>query len=62
MNALLIFNLWMKDVDMCIHERNLSNMLVARLMKDYIMDHAHSVLNSTLTPILYGTIITSLSI
>ena len=34
-NATLIFNSWLKDIEMCVLERNLSNGKAVQLVKDF---------------------------
>ena len=34
-NAMLVFNSWLKDIEMCVKERNLTNMEEVQLVKDY---------------------------
>ena len=34
-NALLLFNSWLKDIEMCVKEQKLLNMEAVQLMKDY---------------------------
>ena len=38
-NAMLVFNSWLKDIEMCIQEWRLSNMEVVQLIKDYTSDN-----------------------
>ena len=40
-NAALIFNSWLKDIDMCVWDCNLPEHKAEQLVKDYTMDHAH---------------------
>ena len=39
-NAMLIFNLWLKDIKMCVRERKLTNMEAIQLIKDYTAEGA----------------------
>ena len=39
-NAMLVFNSWLKDIEMCIKERKLSNMEAVQLVKDYTSEGA----------------------
>ena len=39
-NAMLIFNSWLKDIKMCVKERNLTNMEAIQLVKDYTAEGA----------------------
>ena len=39
-NAMLIFNSWLKDIKMCVKERNLANMEAIQLVKDYTAEGA----------------------
>ena len=34
-NAMLIFNSWLKDIEICVSKWKLTNMEVVQLMKDY---------------------------
>ena len=40
-NAALIFNSWLKDIDMCVKDCNLTEHETVQLVKDYIAEHAH---------------------
>ena len=42
-NAMLVFNSWLKDIEMCVRERKLTNMEVIQLVKDYTADGARGV-------------------
>ena len=42
-NAAIIFNSWLKYVDMCEQERNLTNMEVMQLVNTTTTDHSHGV-------------------
>ena len=42
-NAMLVFNSWLKDIKMCVKERNLTNMEAIQLVKDYTADGARGV-------------------
>ena len=39
-NAMLVFNSWLKDIEMCVKERKLTNMEVVQLVKDYTSEGA----------------------
>ena len=39
-NAMLVFNSWLKDIEMCVRERKLTNMEVIQLIKDYTAEGA----------------------
>ena len=39
-NAMLVFNLWLKDIEMCIKEQKLTNMEAVQLIKDYTSEGA----------------------
>ena len=39
-NAMLLFNSWLKDIEICVSEWKLTNMEVVQLMKDYVMEGA----------------------
>ena len=39
-NAMLVFNSWLKDIEMCIKEWKLSNMEAVQLVKDYTSEGA----------------------
>ena len=40
-NAMLVFNSWLKDIEMCVRERKLTNMeAVIQLIKDYTAEGA----------------------
>ena len=53
-NAILVFNSWLKYMEMCVREWKLTNLEVVQLIKDYTMDNAQGVvklyldINSTL--------------
>ena len=49
-NAMLVFNSWLKDIEMCVKERKLSNMEVIQLVKDYTSEGARGA------PTLHGNI------
>ena len=42
-NALLVFNSWLKDIEMCVKERKLTNMEAIQLVKDYTAEGARGV-------------------
>ena len=42
-NAMLVFNSWLKDIEMCVRERKLTNMEVVQLIKDYTAEGARGV-------------------
>ena len=39
-NAMVVFNSWLKDIEMCIQELRLSNVEAIQLIKDYTSDNA----------------------
>ena len=39
-NAMLVFNSWLKDIEMCVKERNLTNMEAVQIVKDYTSEGA----------------------
>ena len=39
-NAMLVFNSWLKDIEMCVRERKLTNMEMIQLVKDYTAEGA----------------------
>ena len=39
-NAMLVFNSWLKDIEMCVKERNLTNMEAVQFVKDYTSEGA----------------------
>ena len=43
-NAMLIFNSWLKDIDMCVSEWKLTNMEVVQLVKDYTTEGARGAI------------------
>ena len=53
-NAMLVFNSWLKDIEMCVKEKKLTNMDVVQLVKDYTSEGARGAVefyldtNSTL--------------
>ena len=47
---MLIFNSWLKDVEVCVREQKLSNMEVVQLVKDYTTEGARGAI--ILTPTL----------
>ena len=42
-NAMLVFNSWLKDIEMCVRERKLTNMEAIQLIKDYTAESARGV-------------------
>ena len=42
-NAMLVFNSWLKDIEMCVKERKLTNMEAVQLVKDYTSEGARGV-------------------
>ena len=42
-NAMLVFNSWLKDIEMCVRERKLTNMEAIQLIKDYKAEGARGV-------------------
>ena len=42
-NAMVVFNSWLKDIEMCVKERNLTNMEAVQLVKDYTSEGARGV-------------------
>ena len=43
-NAMLIFNSWLKDIEMCVRERKLTDMEAIQLIKDYTAEVARGAL------------------
>ena len=43
-NATLIFNSWLKDIDMCVWDHNWTEYEAVQLVKDYTREHAHGAL------------------
>ena len=39
-NAMLVFNSWLKDIEMCVKEQKLTNMEAVQLVKDYTSEGA----------------------
>ena len=39
-SAMVIFNSWLKDIEMCVRERKLTNMEAIQLVKDYTAEGA----------------------
>ena len=39
-NAMLVFNSWLKDIEMCVNEWKLTNMEAVQLIKDYTSEGA----------------------
>ena len=39
-NAMLVFNSWLKDIEMCVKEQKLTNMDVVQMVKDYTSEGA----------------------
>ena len=39
-NAILVFNSWLKDIEMSVKERKLTNMEAVQLVKDYTLEGA----------------------
>ena len=39
-NAMLVFNLWLKDIEMCVKEQKLTHMEAVQLVKDYTSEGA----------------------
>ena len=37
---MLVFSSWLKDIEMCVKERKLTNMEVVQLVKDYTSEGA----------------------
>ena len=42
-NAMLVFNSWLKDIEMCVKKRKLTNMEVIQLVKYYTAQGARGV-------------------
>ena len=42
-NAMLVFNSWLKDIEMCVKERKLTKMEAVQLVKDYTSEGARGV-------------------
>ena len=42
-NAMLVFNSWLKDIEMCVRERKFTNMEVIQLIKDYTAEGGRRV-------------------
>ena len=42
-NAMLVFNSWLKDIEMCVRERTFTNMEAIQLIKDYTAEGARGV-------------------
>ena len=40
---MLVFNSWLKDMEMCVREQKLPNFETAQLVKDYTTENARSV-------------------
>ena len=40
-NPTLIFNSWLKDIDICVWDCNLTEHKAVQLVNDYITEHAH---------------------
>ena len=40
-NAALIFNSWLKDIDMCVWDCKLTEHKVVQLVNDYMTEHGH---------------------
>ena len=38
-NAMLVFNSWLKDIEMCVKEQKITNLEVVQLIKDYTIDN-----------------------
>ena len=47
-NATLIFNSWIKDIDMCVWDYNLTEHEAVQLVKDYTTEHACGAVKSYL--------------
>ena len=45
-NATLIFNSWLKDIEICVFERKLSNGEAVQLVKDSTSDQARNAVAS----------------
>ena len=43
-NAILVFNSWLKDVEIYIKEHKLTNLETVQLIKDYASDNARGVI------------------
>ena len=42
-NAMLVFNSWLKDIEICVRERKLTNMEAIQLIKDYTAEGARGM-------------------
>ena len=42
-NPMLVFNSWLKDIEMCVKERKLTNMEAVQLVKDYTSEGTQGV-------------------
>ena len=42
-NAALMFNSWFKDIDICLHDHNLTEHGAMQLIKDFTTNHAQGV-------------------
>ena len=45
---MLVFTTWLKDIEMCVKERKLSNMEVVQLVKDYTSEGVRGAVESYL--------------
>ena len=43
-NAMLVFNSWLKDIEMCVSEWKLTNMAAVQLLKDYTTEGARGAM------------------
>ena len=48
-NAMLVFNSWLKDIEMCIKEQKLTNMEAVQLIKDYTSEGARGAVDTNST-------------
>ena len=53
-NVTLIFNSWIKDIDMCVQDHNLTEHEAVQLVKNYTAEHAHGSVELSLTQMTNG--------
>ena len=44
-NASLIFNSWLKDIDLCVYDHDLTEHKPVQLVKDYMTEHANGAID-----------------